>query len=177
MGQRGAMAPSLLSCFSIVPVSWFTFAIVSICCGPLTCLVLATPLAWPIATMLLVVGHLAASGILQDQKQCPTFYLLNVEPYPVSDNSAAVWDKTFELIPAGHLATEQINNLSDIFLFILWNSITPISSVKIIKYIPGGSTGLPYLLPCNHSQCYISIVVTSYTTSYTRECYYSWLLC
>ena len=70
---------------------------------------------WPIATMLLVVGHLTASlSIPQDQKQCPTFYLLNVEPYPVSDNSAAVWDKAFELIPAGHLATEQINNCSDI---------------------------------------------------------------
>ena len=44
MGPRGAMAPSLLSYFSIVSVSWFTFAIVSICCGPLTCLLLATPL-------------------------------------------------------------------------------------------------------------------------------------
>ena len=43
MGPR-AMAPSLLSYFSIVSVSWFTFAIVSICCGPLTCLLLATPL-------------------------------------------------------------------------------------------------------------------------------------
>ena len=30
MGPRGAMAPSLLSYFSIVSMSWFTFAIVSI---------------------------------------------------------------------------------------------------------------------------------------------------
>ena len=46
MGPRGAMAPSLLSCFSAVSMSWFTFAIASIlCCGPLTCLPLATPLA------------------------------------------------------------------------------------------------------------------------------------
>ena len=43
-GQGGgeAMAPSLLSCFSAVSMSWFTFAIASIllCCGPLTCLLL-----------------------------------------------------------------------------------------------------------------------------------------
>ena len=39
------MAPSLLSYFSIVSMSWFTFAMVSIlCCGPLTCFLLATPL-------------------------------------------------------------------------------------------------------------------------------------
>ena len=44
MGPRGAMVPSLLSCFSAVSISWFTFAIASICCGPLTCLLLATPL-------------------------------------------------------------------------------------------------------------------------------------
>ena len=45
MGPRGAMAPSLLSCFGAVSMSWFTFAIASIlCCGPLTCLLLATPL-------------------------------------------------------------------------------------------------------------------------------------
>ena len=39
------MAPSLLSCFSVASMSWFTLAIVSIlCCGPFTCLLLATPL-------------------------------------------------------------------------------------------------------------------------------------
>ena len=45
MGPRGVMVPSLLSCFSVPSMSWFTFAIVSIlCCGPFTCLLLATPL-------------------------------------------------------------------------------------------------------------------------------------
>ena len=45
LGPRGAMAPSLSSYFSIVLMSWFTFTIVSIlCCGPLTCFLLATPL-------------------------------------------------------------------------------------------------------------------------------------
>ena len=39
------MPPSLLSCFSAVSMSWFTFAIAGILyCGPLTCLLLATPL-------------------------------------------------------------------------------------------------------------------------------------
>ena len=37
-----AMPPSLLSYFSIVSVFWFTFAIINVCCGPLTCLLLAT---------------------------------------------------------------------------------------------------------------------------------------
>ena len=51
MGPRGAMAPSLLSYFSIVSMSWFTFAIVSIlCCGPLTCFLLATPLVRGVAS-------------------------------------------------------------------------------------------------------------------------------
>ena len=40
------------------------------------------------------------------------------EPYPVSANESAApgiqWDKAFELIPAGHLAAEQINNCSEI---------------------------------------------------------------
>ena len=45
MGPRGAMPPSLLSYFSIDSMSWFTFAIVNmLCCGPLTCLLLAMPL-------------------------------------------------------------------------------------------------------------------------------------
>ena len=46
-GQGGPCPPPppLLSYFSIASMSWFTFAIVSIlCCGPLTCFLLATPL-------------------------------------------------------------------------------------------------------------------------------------
>ena len=37
------MAPSVCSVFSVVSMSWFIFVIV-LCCGPLTCLLLATPL-------------------------------------------------------------------------------------------------------------------------------------
>ena len=57
----------------------------------------------------LIMCHTASS---QNQGQCPTLYLLNVEPYP--DESANTWDEAFELIPAGHLAAEQINNHSDV---------------------------------------------------------------
>ena len=42
-----------------------------------------------------------------------TLYLLNVLPYP-DDRPFAGWDRGFELIPAGDLAIEQINNRSDI---------------------------------------------------------------
>ena len=40
-------------------------------------------------------------------------YLLNVLPYP-DERPFAGWDRGFELIPAGQLAEEQINNRSDI---------------------------------------------------------------
>ena len=65
-----------------------------------------------IATLLLLRNHLTIS---QDcQGECPTLYLLNVVPYPVTDEFGEHWDKAFELIPAGHLAAEQINRRSDI---------------------------------------------------------------
>ena len=44
---------------------------------------------------------------------CPVLYLLNVEPYPHSGEQT-VWDRAFELIPAAHLAAQQVNNRSDI---------------------------------------------------------------
>ena len=45
-GTKGAMdmAPSLLYCFSVVSMPWFTFSIVKIFSGLLTCILLATPL-------------------------------------------------------------------------------------------------------------------------------------
>ena len=42
-----------------------------------------------------------------------TLYLLNVVPYP-DDRPFAGWEGGFELIPAGDLAIEQINNKSDL---------------------------------------------------------------
>lgn len=37
-----------------------------------------------------------------------------MEPYPYRGKTPAVWDRGLDLIPAGHLAVEQINNRSDI---------------------------------------------------------------
>ena len=56
------------------------------------------------------------SGIVSE---CPTLSLLNIMPYPLSPEESAtlrqrVWDVAYELIPAGHIATEQINNCSKI---------------------------------------------------------------
>ena len=74
-------------------------------------------IVWRIALNLLVLGLPPGYSAFQDdqyQGQCPTFYLLSVEPYPVSDELAGIWDKAFELIPAGHLAAEQINQHSNL---------------------------------------------------------------
>lgn len=57
----------------------------------------------------------AAHGISSEiQRQCPVLYLLNVEPYPYHDSPVPIWDRGLDLIPAGHLAAEQINNRTDI---------------------------------------------------------------
>jgi len=40
---------------------------------------------------------------------CEVLYLLNVIPYP-DNRTFAGWDRGFELIPAGHLATKHINS-------------------------------------------------------------------
>ena len=64
--------------------------------------------------LLLFLNCLTASQDLQGTA-CPTLYLLNVEPYPVADATDSEWDRAFELIPAGHLAAEQINNHSDLY--------------------------------------------------------------
>ena len=52
-----------------------------------------------------------SDGLYQN---CSELYLLNVEPYPYRGKSTAFWDRGLDLIPAGHLAAEQINNRSDV---------------------------------------------------------------
>ena len=44
---------------------------------------------------------------------CSVLYLLNVQAFP-DNREFAGWDRGLDLIPAGHLAAEQINNRSDI---------------------------------------------------------------
>ena len=83
--------------------------------------------SWTLPTLvvLLLLCHLSVSIMPDAPSQgsqgpdCLTLYLLNVQPYPVSANELGavrkgIWDVAFELIPAGHLAAEQINNRSDI---------------------------------------------------------------
>ena len=67
---------------------------------------------WPLAILLL-------QGLLLPEcygfsPNCSVLYLLNVEPYPYRGAQTAFWDRGFELIPAAHLAAEQINNRSDL---------------------------------------------------------------
>ena len=54
-----------------------------------------------------------ASSSSESSRKCSHLYLLNVQPYP--DNKPfAGWDRGLDVIPGGHLATEQINNDSNI---------------------------------------------------------------
>ena len=52
-----------------------------------------------------------------------------------------------------------------IFIFILRNGITPISSIKEIEYIPEGGTGLPYYQTTTH--CVTSAVWSAATLLYS----------
>ena len=49
----------------------------------------------------------------QSENDCPVLYLLNVQPYP-DDSEFVVFDGGLSLVPAAHLAAEEINNRSDI---------------------------------------------------------------
>ena len=62
---------------------------------------------------LLWLALLAGVPWIRAEDNRTTLYLLNVLPYP-DDRPFAGWDRGFELIPAGDLAIEQINNRSDI---------------------------------------------------------------
>ena len=49
----------------------------------------------------------------RDQQHCSTLYLLNVQPYP-DESEFSGFDGGLSLIPAAHLAAEEINNRLDI---------------------------------------------------------------
>ena len=84
----------------------------------------STTVSTVLTSVTFILGYLSSQGtqaVAQDhhgpESECPTLYLLNVLPYPVREKESTgliLWDKAFELIPAGHLATEQINNSPDI---------------------------------------------------------------
>ena len=52
-----------------------------------------------------------ASG---NSSSCDTLHLLHLYPAPIADNVTIGWDKGLEMIPAGRIAVNQINNRSDI---------------------------------------------------------------
>lgn len=60
---------------------------------------------------LILGGSIASSE--NTETDCSTLYLLNVVPYPDNGENAG-WDRGLDLVPAGHLAAEQINNRSDL---------------------------------------------------------------
>ena len=68
-----------------------------------------------ISIALLCAGIVLASApdATSISSTCETLYLLNVLPYP-DNRTFAGWDRAFELIPAGHLATRHINNDSNV---------------------------------------------------------------
>jgi cytochrome bd-type quinol oxidase subunit 2 len=59
-----------------------------------------------ISVHLICVSQQSAHGEI-----CDTLHLINLSPFPRKDSG---WDKGFELIPAGHLATKHINSDPDI---------------------------------------------------------------
>ena len=70
-----------------------------------------TSLAW--LTLLALLTGVQCSRAEHSTDETTVLYLLNVQPYP-DNHSFAGWDRGFELIPAGRLAMDQINNQSDL---------------------------------------------------------------
>ena len=52
-------------------------------------------------------------SLCSERLNCTVLQVLNVQPYP-DDGVFAGFDRGLDLVPAAHLAAEQINNLSDI---------------------------------------------------------------
>ena len=65
-----------------------------------------------VITFSLILGGSTASS-KNTQTNCSTLYLLHVVPYP-DDGENAGWDRGLDLVPAGHLAADQINNHTEL---------------------------------------------------------------
>ena len=70
-----------------------------------------TRLVW--LKLLALLTGVQCSRAEHSTDETTVLYLLNVQPYP-DGRPGAGWDRGFELIPAGRLAIEQINNQSDL---------------------------------------------------------------
>ena len=109
---------------------------------------------WTIASLILLMPS-------QSQGQCPTLYLLNIVPYPVSDGSVAsviLWDRAFELIPAGQLAAEQINNCSDILPGQKLELINIDSDACGINIVSKGTTNIYRELVNPNQTCIVGVI-------------------
>ena len=71
-----------------------------------------TSLVWLALALVLLTG-VQCSRAEHSTDETTVLYLLNVQPYP-DGRPGAGWDRGFELIPAGRLAIDQINNQSDL---------------------------------------------------------------
>ena len=66
-----------------------------------------------VAVVLFLVSFAQFQQVTSSKENCSVLYLLNVQPYP-DDNDFSGFDGGLNLIPAAHLAAEEINNRSDI---------------------------------------------------------------
>lgn len=95
--------------------------------------------------------------VQQPNKTCETLYLLSIVPYP-DNRSFAGWDKGFELIPAGRLATKHINANRDILQGYELELINIRSEACGINTITEGLAEYHRELYYNHSTCVIGII-------------------
>ena len=72
----------------------------------------STTFSLSVVMFCLILGGSTASSE-KTQTNCSTLYLLNVVPFPDNGENAG-WDRGLDLVPAGHLAAEQINNHSEL---------------------------------------------------------------
>ncbi len=65
------------------------------------------------SNIIIIALSTGLSSSFDNSSSCKTIYILNVLPFPDNSKSAG-WDRGFELILAGHIAIQNINNLTDL---------------------------------------------------------------
>ena len=109
-----------------------------------------------IAVVLLAVRATTESTSANSHSVCETLYLLNIVPYPDSRTFAG-WDRGFDVIPAGHLATRHINNNPDVLPGYKLEVIDVASEACGISLIVEGFTGY-YIQSTNAYSCVYGVV-------------------
>ena len=112
-----------------------------------------------LSIVIILGGSIASSE--NTQTSCSTLYLLNVVPYP-DDGENAGWDRGLDLVPAGHLAAEQINNHSELLsgykLELIDFDSESCGRTTITKAIVNLHTELMTPFLNNRSSCVIGII-------------------